>query len=265
MTKQELLAPYSQNPERKLTLARLLDRLALCRDRDIPTYSNFLTPEERLDAERLLQRTSCHNAVFLGGFAEAERRLCLFLPTWAEPSLAENFSPISALQIASPAQGKTLGHRDYLGSLMGLGLSREKFGDILVFPEGGAVLLLLADVLDIVLTQWQSVGASPITLCPLAPEDLTPPQSEVTSLTESVASLRLDAVVAAVFSLGRKTANDYISQGKLLRNHCICDKATVEVQVGDVLSIRGKGRCILQEQIGQSKKGRILLRFDRYA
>jgi len=79
-----------------------------------------------------------------------------------------------------------------------------------------------------------------------------------------VASLRLDSLVASGFSLARGRAADLIAQGRIARNHRICDKPNQEVSEGDVISCRGMGKFVLRRVGGNSKKGRIRIEIDRY-
>ena len=55
-----------------------------------------------------------------------------------------------------------LSHRDILGSLMGMGIVREKVGDILVSPES-ADLIVLDTVADFLLSSWNSAGRAKLT------------------------------------------------------------------------------------------------------
>lgn len=264
MTKQQLLSPYAGNPALRLTLARLLDQHALATERGIPGFTAFLTPEEQAEAAVLLSRLPPNRFCFWGGYEEAERKVCAFLPDWWEKTrlLDDADSPLCAVEITVPSMA-SLTHRDYLGSLMGLGISREKFGDILP-SEQGAQLILLRELLPIVESQWESVGRYPITLRPISLAELAKPQVQIKKVQDTVASLRLDSVVASGFSMSRSRAAELIAAGRVFRNHRLCDKQNQEVTEGDVLSCRGMGKFVLSRVGGRSKKGRILLELDRY-
>jgi RNA-binding protein YlmH len=146
---------------------------------------------------------------------------------------------------------------------MGLGLSREKIGDILI-GDGTCDVLVLRDARPILLSQWESVGrcrVSPVPI-PLAELDAAPPQ--VKTIRDTVATLRLDAVAAAGFSLSRGKAAELVSAGRVMLNHMPCEKPDRQVAQGDVLSCRGLGKCRVKTVLGQSKKGRIMLELERY-
>ena len=264
MTKTQLLNQAAGDPERRLLLARLLDKRELAEERSIPGISGFLSPEEQGAAEALLRRLPPSRHLFFGGYAEAERRICVFLPDWMEEDDWQSApeGPLCALFASVPPQTQ-LSHRDYLGSLMGLGITREKLGDLLV-EERGATVLLLREVLPILLDQWAQVGRYPLTLEERPLGTLAPASPEVKEIRDTVASLRLDAVLAAGFSLSRTRAADYITAGRVTVNHSLCEKTDKILEPGDHLACRGLGKCVLREAGGKSKKGRTIIRLDRY-
>ena len=85
-------------------------------------------------------------------------------------------------------------YKDYLGSLMGLGITREKIGDILI-GETGAQVIVLRETLPILLAQWEKAGRYPVTLTPLPLDQLAPTPGETKEVRATVASVRLDTVV----------------------------------------------------------------------
>ena len=191
-------------------------------------------------------------------------RICLFLPDWQEEEDAVNDpeGPLSAIQARFSPEA-SLSHRDILGSLMGLGITREKLGDILV-EEGCAQLLLLRETVPILLSQWESAGRWKLKLeeIPLSELRVKPPQ--IKTIRDTVATLRLDAVCASGFSTSRAKAGELISAGRVSLNHRECAKADRAVAQGDVIACRGLGKCVVKEVLGQSKKGRTMIVIERY-
>jgi RNA-binding protein YlmH len=94
--------------------------------------------------------------------------------------------------------------------------------------------------------------------------ELTPKPAQVKTIRDTVATPRLDAVLASAFSLSRSKAMAYISSGKVAVNHRECLKGDKQVEEGDVLTCRGLGKCVIREVPGQSKKGRTMLVLERY-
>ena len=126
--------------------------------------------------------------------------------------------------------------------------------DVLVLPEIAGFLLL----------NLESAGRVRLKVREIPLDALEPPQVQVKMLRDTVATLRLDAVMAAGFSLSRGRAADFISAGKVQLNHRECDKSDRAVAQGDVISCRGLGKCAIKEVGGLSKKGRIMMVLERY-
>lgn len=263
MNKTELLNRLSPDGDTRLLLARALDKLETARQKNIPACTGFLSPAERAAVEGLIAACGHPAHLFYGGFEGAERTVCVFLPDWqeAEDWLAGEL-PLCALRAGFPA-GSGLTHRDFLGALLGLGISREKLGDFLVFDDR-CDLILLAELSDFLLQNFLSAGRVKVKLAPLPLSALTPPAQEVKTIRDTVATLRLDAVASSGFSLARAKAAALIESGKVQLNHKDCEKPDKLVCEGDVISCRGLGKCVVTQVLGQSKKGRIMLMIDRY-
>lgn len=265
MNKTELLNKLARDNGERLLLARALDKLELARQRNIPACTGFLSPQERASVENLLNTCGHPRHLFFGGYEGAERTVCAFLPDWQE---AEDWQgdgescPVRALR-CTWSGGQELTHRDFLGSILGLGLDREKVGDLLV-GDGRCDVLALEEVADFLVFHMEQAGRVKLK-CSLLPLDrLEPPAVETRTIRDTVSSLRLDAVAASGFSLSRGKAADLIASGRVQLNHRECVKPDHAVAQGDVLSCRGLGKCVLTEVGGPSKKGRILIVLERY-
>lgn len=264
MNKRELLDRFAQDGDQRLLLARVLDQQQRAEQRGVPTHTGFLSPAEQAQSADLLMAAAPRQGVLFGGYPEAERKLWAFLPDWLEEATWQDGEdcPVCALQVKVHGSAN-LTHRDYLGSLMGLGLTREKIGDILLTGDGAQVLVL-RETLPILLAQWEKAGRYPVKLSEIPLSDLTPSQGEVKKVRATVAALRLDAVLASGFSTSRSKASQLVSAGRVSVNHRECMKSDRTVEQGDVLSCRGLGKCVVKEVLGQSKKGRIMLVLERY-
>ena len=265
MTKKELLDRFSHSGEERVLLARALDKLELAQGRGVPAQTPFLSPGEQAALSDLLSAWGHPRHLFWGGYPDAERRVCAFLPDWQEEDdlLSDPEGPLAALEARLPPEAG-LGHRDVLGSLMGLGITREKLGDILLPGPGVCQVVALREALPILLSQWEGAGRWKVRLEAIPLDRLTPKPAQVKTIRDTVATPRLDAVLAAGFSLSRSKAAGYISAGKVAVNHRECLKSDKLVEEGDVLTCRGLGKCVVKEVPGQSKKGRTMLVLERY-
>lgn len=143
MRKTELLDKYARDGDSRLLLARVLDQWQRAEQRGVPTHTGFLSPAEQAVSADLLMAAAPGQGILAGGYPDAERRLWAFLPDWLEEETWQQGEecPLCALEVETPP-GAGLTHRDYLGSLMGLGLTREKLGDILLSQQGAQVVVL---------------------------------------------------------------------------------------------------------------------------
>ena len=264
MTKTELLNKLARDGEERLLLARVLDKLELARDRGVPSHTGFLSPHERAVVEGLIRAEGWPRHLFFGGFADAERTVCAFLPDWLEEEdwlAGQEYDPIRAIRCTWT--GGSLTHRDFLGSILGLGLDREKVGDLLV-GDGVCDVLVLDEVADFLLLHLEQAGRVHLKVSSISLEMVSPPPVQVRTIRDTVSSLRLDAVASSGFSISRGKAADLISSGKVQLNHQECLKPDRPVNEGDTLSCRGFGKCMVKEVGGPSKKGRIMIVLERY-
>ena len=265
MNKKELLDRCARDGEERMLLARTMDKLELAQNRGVPAHTGFLSPGEQASVAGLLNACGRPRHLFWGGYPESERNICLFLPDWQEEDgvRSDRTGPLAAVQAVFP-ESAALTHRDILGSLMGLGITRELVGDILLPRPGVCQAAVLREALPILLSQWEGAGRYKAGFSELPLDRLTPAPARVKTIRDTVAAPRLDAVVASAFSLSRSKAAALVSGGRVSLNHRECLKADRQVGEGDVLTCRGLGKCVVKEVPGQSKKGRTMLVIERY-
>ena len=217
------------------------------------TETLFLNPAESAEALRYLQSKKEINFFFSGGFPEAERVRLFFLPDYLDADFFQIDEYISAIKLSFSFALPT--HRDFLGSLMGLGIKRETLGDILVFPDR-AYIICTPQIANFILDNLEKVGRLGIkcTSVPLSEVEVPEPQFDIVSGT--VASLRADSVTALAFGISRTSAAELIASGALSVNHLPEESISAEISEGDLISLRGFGRAKLNSIGGISKKGR---------
>ena len=264
MTKRELLDRCARDSDERVLLSRVLDKAELSVKRGIPAATQFLSPGEQAAVTDLLNAWGHPRHLFFGGYEDAERRLCAFLPDWLEEDdfLGGEDLPLSAVEARFPG-GTSLTHRDILGSLMGLGITREKVGDILISPHSADVIVS-ASIAEFLLRDWDSAGRVRLTVTEIGREELVIPEAKITEVQDTVSSLRLDAVVSSAFSMSRGKAADLIAAGKVSLDHVTCIKSDKPVGEGSSITARGFGKAVVRECSRLSKKGRIILIIDRY-
>ena len=259
VTKSELLNKVSQTPEERQLLARVCDQLDHA-GRGVPASTPFLSTAQQEATARLIAAAGSPRHLWSGGFPDAERKVCAFLPDWQEEDDWE--PPFTALRCRWQS-GDKLTHRDFLGSILGQGLDREKVGDILV-GDGVCDILVFRELAPYLLQNLTGAGRAKLRVEEIPLEQIAPPEKQVRVVRDTVSSLRLDAVLSTGFSVARGKAAGLIAAGRVELNHRPCVKADRTVAEGDVMTCRGLGKCILKEVSGLSKKGRTMIVMERY-
>lgn len=264
MTKTEFLDRFARTGDDRLLLSRVLDKAERCRTRSVPEHTGFLSAAEQAMVSDALHFYGGVKYVLRGGFEGAERCICFFLPDWMEEEYLAPDTEGTITAVSSDIKNtNNLSHRDVLGSLMGVGLTREKLGDIIIAGDR-AQCVLLKSAVDIILSQWEGIGRYKISPTEIDLGELIVKPPQLKQITDTVATLRLDAVLSSGFSLSRSKASEYIAAGRVAINHRDCLKGDKAVSEGDALTCRGLGKCVLREVSGQSKKGRTIIKIDRY-
>ena len=259
---QDSIRALAQNAEEKRLLAQVAEKADICRERSYLTCTKFLDLHEAQLARRLLEAMGDRSGRFWGGHADAERQVLLFLPEWMEeiPTEGED-CPLAAIRCLR-SKGDNLTHRDYLGSLMGLGLQRNGIGDILV-GDHGADIIVLRELAPFLCMNYGQAGRKHLSVEQIALSRVIIPQQTVTWLRDTVASMRLDAVTAAMFRLSRAKAADAVRAGRVFVNQQECLRPDREIAVHDRITLRGMGRGEVDAILGESKKGRIVITMKR--
>lgn len=263
MDKRQILWKITNDEDEMWTLSHIFDQLERGRERSIPVATAFLTPREaHLTASLLEQlRESCR---FDGGYEGAERVVALFLPDYLEPlaySKSEEY-PLCALRCTYRSERK-LSHRDILGSLMSLGIRRNLLGDLLV-SDDCCDIVCKKEIVEFLLLNFISAAHVSLRTERIDLANLHIPAVRRRQLRDTVSSLRADSLVASAFRFSRSRAAELIRSGRLDLNWHTCDKVDHICVEGDTLTVRGFGKAVLLAVEGESKKGRIIVRFERY-
>lgn len=231
---------------------RLLELSERSYQRGIYAYSEFLNLAE----QDVLSRAVPPNRYRLwGGYDTAERRVACF----GSEALCgyEDSPPVTCLKI-SPLQQKfadDLTHRDFLGSLMALGIRREVLGDIILHENVGYLFCLdtIAPYIaeNLIQVRHTSVECEQVDGPPVESVALPPPSEYV------VSALRADAVIAAVYNLSRSESQALFAQKTVYVNAALCQSAAKVLKAGDIVSVRGRGRFLFGGEKLTTKKGKL--------
>ena len=216
-------------------------------------FSFFLDPKECMEIQE-----SHPEAVLWGGYEDAERKMVCFPADWdMEPQF-----PMQTLQIKVKNKKAELSHRDCLGSLMQLGMDRSCFGDI-VKMQDGFIIFATEAAASFVKFNLEKVGREGVLVLENE-ETITVPEREFREEKRTVASKRLDCVVAAFLNVSRTKALEYLRQERVTLNYSVVKDADKQVNDGAVISVRGHGKAKLHFTGDTSRKGRLYLEILYY-
>ena len=215
--------------------------------------TTFLTPAEIAEAKRFCHARRDVRYIFSGGFDGAERMRLFFLPDYISEEDFPLEDNIAAIYAKCPFGNPS--HRDWLGSLMGLGIKRETVGDILALGDEGYILCT-PQIADFICDNLTKIGRLGVKCREVPLSDIRVPEPVFDVVSGTVASLRADTVLSLAFGISRTKVSDLIRDGKFSLDHTEELSPSREICEGALLSLRGYGRAKLAGIGGMSKKGR---------
>ncbi len=249
---------YTNDEERIFSL-HIDDMIVLSDKRNRVCYSDFLNDRCLSIALDVLRRRGITDYMLWGGYENAERVMLAVYPEYQKPE--EKEFPIECIGMKY-RKSDELSHRDFLGSLMALGLKREAVGDI-VITEGMAAVFVKSELAPYVRSQISKIGRVGIEFTEYTPE-LSFKSVDFDEYTRTVPSLRADAVVSACTGLSRSKAQKAVESGLVAVGGSIVYDADRKIDDKDKISVRGSGKFIVEFDGATSKKGRYILIVKKY-
>lgn len=256
--------------DEKILIAKIEDKARQCSDNSMITSSVFLDMHERSVVSSVKNSFGEIRMFFYGGFSDAERNIAVFLPDYITEEPSEYFDefpdddPLAVIEIEKDKFSPALGHRDYLGALMGLGIKREMTGDIIV-SENGCRMAVLAKIAPFIAENLDKAGRGTLK-AKIIPPSQAREGVKATGTPDSftVSSMRLDSVIKNAFRLSRGDAAQAIESGVVYVNDIECTKPDKKIAEGDKVVFRRKGRIIINDCSSVSKKGRVIVEIIRF-
>ena len=192
---------------------------------------------------------------FFGGYPNSTRMYLYIGDGYSD------YNEIKGIKITLKGK-EQVSHRDYLGSLMGLGINRECVGDIVV-ADDGAVVFVRSEVFSYILENLTLVGRQAVILSEYE-SDGESLGAVYESVEVLVTSLRIDNFISSVCKCSRQTANELISGDKVFVNYSCVSKSSKSLSGGDTVSIRGFGKYKVGEVLRKTKSDRLVLSVLQY-
>lgn len=231
--------------------------------------SAFLSPRELHYSKAYLSRSG---VAFLehGGYPDSERKKLYVLPEYMEgiediSSLGEYGEETGICAISAKGSGFCkLSHRDFMGSLLGLGVERSVIGDIIVTEEVSATVFCDIKIADFLVNEWHEVGHDRIKCARLEEDRIALPERRYAQISDTVASARLDCVVAALCNLARERARECVVSELCEIDYEKETRPDREVVAPALIAVRGYGKFRVLSIGGQTKKGRYRLSAQKF-
>ena len=238
-----------------ILISKMRDVERLCEKYHTPRFSAFLDSREVA-----IVKSSGIPGMFFGGYDGAERCMFGVFPDWHEPC-GDDF-PIDAILITVKGEGG-ISHRQYLGTVLSLGIKREKIGDILV-EDNRAYIFVSSDISEFIRENIRKIGRNGASAEFCDKKNIKLSEKKYKSIAAVCASERLDAVIAGLMNISRSEAKALIVSGRVTVNHFDVLKTDFSVQEGDLLSVRGFGRADVAEIGEKTRSDRIHMTFNKY-
>lgn len=241
--------------ETKLLLSRLDD--LVCQGYSEGCASiGFLNERECAVAVGYLKNLGVDFSVY-GGYKNASRAYICISSDETQMSF-----PVKTLKVSSRGM-RELSHRDYLGSLMGLGIKRECIGDIVTLNEKEAVVFVREEIAQHIIRDLDKVGHESVVVS-FYDDDTDSLSSKTENLKLIVTSMRADNFVSSCINSSRSEALRLLSSDMVFVNYLQVNKPAQMVKEGDVVSIRGYGKYIVSSFAGKTRSDRLVINVLHY-
>ncbi|MCR4901310.1 MAG: RNA-binding protein [Butyrivibrio sp.] len=259
--------------EKKLLSGRIKELSEKAYFNNYVTSTNFLSASELAMFYDITKATGIYGKgeafngagfCIYGGREDADRNVVCFLPTYLDGEsfllMQQNESDILSCIHITPVNSKfadELNHRDYLGALMNLGIERDMTGDIMC-DENNAYIYVMKDIAPLICKELIRIKHTSVKCIQVQPSECTL-QNNFEEIEGSVASERLDAILAFVYKLSRSEAQEYISNEQVYVNGRTAFSGGYDLKKGTKVSVRGKGKFIYDGIKGNTRKGRLFV------
>ncbi|HLO52250.1 MAG TPA: photosystem II S4 domain protein [Kamptonema sp.] len=223
--------------------------------------TDFLSPPELAETQKVFSRLTEVQIIAWGGYPQAERQRVAIARS--EIPLDNSSVSVAALEIAGNFLFDTASHRDFLGSILGSGIVREKTGDVIVLGERGAQAIVVPELVEYLEMHLKQVRSVPVQIQRIELSELKIKEPKKKELTTVEASMRLDAIASAGFGMSRSKMVDLIEAGDVRVNWKDISQSSHIIKSGDLVAIRGKGRLEIGE-VMVTKKDRYRIQLTRY-
>lgn len=250
------------HPDEKAFVDRVWEWVERAAERHETKRTDFLDPRQAHILFTLANRHPDAQVLLSGGTPQAERQRAIIAPDYKR--LDDVDLGIAVLAITSDDRRiSELDHGDYLGALLGLGIKRDKIGDLHV-NEDGCHALIAEEIGDFLVGHMKQAHRIDVSVSIRPLEELKEVVIKLEEQVLSVASMRLDGIASDVFRLSRTKILAPIKAGRCRVSWKPVEDPSHPLKAGYIVSMKGFGRFKVLEVEGVSKSGRIRVRVGKF-
>lgn len=253
LLKEDVLKNFS-NEEREVVI-KIYDSMSLASSKNITVFTKFFSTPNIWTYFIKSFNSKNLKVEALGGYNECERKLLSF------NNFYNDLYPYKIIKILNKSKFTTLNHRDYLGTLMSLGIERSKLGDLRVV-DNAAVVPVYDELVDYIMNGVEFVKKAPVEISIISEYDL--PQSDLVEDSIIIPSLRIDNFISKLANVSRGKSLDLIDSNKVLVDYSKVKGKNQEIVEGQTITISGIGKFVVGDIIGNTKSGRYRINIKKY-
>lgn len=257
--KKENYLNHIDDPEVIKEVRRVIDKIQGVLNNHSVEHTDFLDPYSRLMAKTVLNTYQEIEYDEVSGLDSDERKVFIIYPSYY--NYIDEDVKLRYLRIEGYL--KEASHRDYLGSILSLGITRNKLGDIYVHDDF-ADIVVLDDIGDYILYNLNKVKNYNVSVREISREDLITIEDDYDLIHKVISSLRLDVYISAVYNLSRKESSQIIGQDRVKVNWEVIKKPSYELGEGDLVSVKGYGRSVLDRVLSRTKKDNLRTEIKKF-
>lgn len=254
---KEKLTSHIKDTDLRIFLIRNLSKAESVMDSHIVKSTEFMNPYQLKCFEDIIRRVDSLNYRIYPDDSRFERKIVQICPDYTEPESLE--VPVEALRISGSFKFNKVSHKDYLGSILGLGIKREEIGDIYVHERYG-YLMLKKNMADYVTMNLTSISRENVNISQVDLDEIEFAEEKFNEIIINISSKRADSIIAEIFNVSRSKSQELILAEKLYVDFEKYASVSREINDGSLISLRGYGRAVFDETLGETKKKRLRAR-----
>lgn len=260
MKNSEKYYDFIRDEETKNVVKKIADKALYVNKNFNPATTEFINPYVAGLSLPIINSLDVKFEI-LPSYQYCERKVLILFPEYLEQIDCSEF--IVGLRIKNKSKFKILTHKDYLGSIMSLGIDRNRTGDIYVYDDY-ADIVVHSDIADYIVYNLDVIGKNKIEVEKINIMDVHFKEQEHQLLNINCSSMRLDNIVKHLINKSREAASDIIKSKNVKINWQVIDKISYSVEAGDMISISKYGRFMVSKYMGQTKSGKNRVEIKHY-